>query len=119
MTQKDTWDPPVSQLTHISGFKKFGDLQIESNDPNQSKLTSQQSPTINISLNSYVDVNTINNFDLVLEDVDDHNQLYSEILIFNTKKLTDYIISKENRVLSIDNISSEFDTDIKIEKIVK
>jgi hypothetical protein len=115
--ENSKWDPPISQLTHISGFKKFGDMQIES-DPNSPTLTTSQSPLINVSLSSYVDASTINNFDLVLEDVDDHDNLYSEILIFNSKKLTDYVISKENRVLSIDDIASEFDTDLKIEKIL-
>jgi hypothetical protein len=63
-------------------------------------------------LTSYSQVNTISNFDLVIEeDIDESEGAYSEFIKFRTRKLSDYILSTQNRVLSIDDISTLFDTD--------
>ncbi len=110
------WQPIVSDLAHVSGYKQFGDLSIESDLPvgiaNTLSVKSDFSSLINVSLVSESDVSTISNFDLVIEeDIDDSEGLYSEFLKFGTKKLSDFLISKNNRVLSIDNISNLFDTD--------
>ena len=110
--QISDWESPVSDLVHVAGLKKFGDLVVESNDPTSYKPTSLDNSDINLAITSYVDANTINNFDLVLEDVEDHNNLYSETLKFKTQKLTDYLLCEKNRVLEIDDISLNFDTDI-------
>jgi len=112
------WDSPVSDLVHVTGLKKFGDLIVESEDLTGHQVTSNDNSNINISINSYVNANTINDFDLVLEDVDDNNNLYSEILTFKSTKLTDYSLSIKNRVLSIDDISSNFNNDSSLVTIV-
>jgi hypothetical protein len=110
------WNTIVSELAHISGYKQFGDLSVESELPVgigstltvKSKFNSQ----VNVVITSEVDVNTISNFDIVLEeDIDDSEGTYSEYLKFGTKKLSDYILSSNNRVLSIDDISNLFNTD--------
>lgn len=116
--QISQWESPVSDLTHIAGLKKFGDLQVESKDINPYEITSTDTSDINISLSSYVNINTINDIDLVLEDVDDHQNLYSEILKFRSLKLSDYLLCLNNRVLSIDDISNNFNTDESFVSIV-
>ena len=110
------WQPILSDLSHVSGYKQFGDLSVESQLPVSigSTLTvgSDQSSLISISLVSEQDVTSIQNFDLVIEeDIDESDGVYSEYLKFTTKKLSDYILSRNNRVLSIDDISNQFDTD--------
>ena len=105
------WNSIISDLSHVSGYKKFGDLIIESSSGINS-ITSSDSSIINLTLESYVDQNSISDFDLVLENVDDHSGAYSDIITFNSKILSDNILSLENRVLSIDDISNLFDTDL-------
>jgi|688.fasta_scaffold00896_49 hypothetical protein len=112
------WESPVSDLTHVAGLKKFGDLQVESKDSNPYQITTNDVSDINISLTSYVNINTINDIDLVLEDVDDHQNLYSEILKFRSLKLSDYLLCLNNRVLSIDDISNNFNTDESFVSII-
>ncbi len=112
------WESPVSDLTHIAGLKKFGDLQVESKDTNPYQVSSIDTSNINISLSSYVNINTINDIDLVLEDVDDNKNLYSEILKFKSLKLSDYLLCLNNRVLSIDDISNNFNSDPSFASII-
>jgi hypothetical protein len=110
------WDPIVSDLSHVSGYKKFGDLIIESKLPvgfgSTLSIKSDSDSQINITLNGYGNINTVSGFDLVSEeDVDDNNGDYSEYIKFKSKKLSNFLLSVENRVLSIDDISGLFDTD--------
>lgn len=111
------WDPAVSDLAHVLGSKKFSDLVVES-PSEQYQITSNNTSVVNISINSYIDVNTIHDFDLVLEDVDDHNDLYSEILSFRSQKLSDYLLCLNNRVLEIDDLSLNFESDLIIQKVI-
>lgn len=110
--QISEWYSIISDLSHVSGYKKFGDLIIESEPVGITTLKSESSSQINISLQSYGDINTINDFDLVKENVEDYYLYASDIITFDSKILTDYLLSKENRVLSIDDISNQFNTDI-------
>ena len=112
------WNSPVSDLCHITGFKKFSDLKIESKDITQYTINTDSYSPINVSIYTYSNINTINDFDLVSEDVEDHNNLYSEVLKFKNRKLTDYILSKENVVLSIDDIKGNFNEDAQYTEIV-
>jgi YHYH protein len=111
--QISTWEPVVSDLNHVSGYKKFGDMRIESvGVGNSLPISSTSSSAINIFLDGYADVNTISSFDLVSEeDVDGNDSSYSENLKFRSKKLSNFLLSNENRVLSIDDISGLFDND--------
>ena len=110
------WQKVVSDVSHVSGYKQFGDLSVESELPVSlgSTLTvkSDSSSIVNVAVVSESDVNKVSNFDLVIEeDIDDNNGEFSEFIKFGAKKISDYLLSSANRVLSIDNISSLFDTD--------
>jgi len=103
-----TWEEivtPVNSLLHMSGMKNFADMQIlEKSDFGIESIE----PTISL-VNMYISdnrVDTINNFDLVVDSgiIGDK----SKFLKFKNISLTDYILCKTNRVLKIDDISSEF-----------
>ena len=110
------WKSIVSDISHVSGYKQFSDLNIESNLPVSiaSTLTvrSDSTSSVSISLVNEADVTSISNYDLAIEeDIDDSEGTYSEFIKFGTKKLSDFLLSEANRVLSVDDISSLFDTD--------
>ena len=110
------WNSIVSDVTHVSGYQKFGDLVVESNLPvgiaSTLAIKSDSVSIINLSLSGYGNVNTVSGFDLVSEeDVDNNDGEYSEYLKFKSKKLSNFLLSKENRVLSVDDISDLFNTD--------
>ena len=95
---------PVNSLLHTSGLKNFSDTQIVKN------------VGIGITADQYADfvynfvdenrVDTINNFDLVIDVDTDGNS--SRFLKLKNRRLADYIECKTNRVLNIDDISSQF-----------
>jgi hypothetical protein len=103
-----TWEEivtPVNNLLHTSGTKNFADTQIEQNV--QSGIGTTES-TLSL-INMFVEdnrVDTINNFDLVV-DVDT-NDNKSKTIKFDNIRLSDYVLCKTNRVLKIDDISSQF-----------
>jgi hypothetical protein len=103
-----TWEEivtPVNNLLHTSGMKNFADMQILE----KSDFGVETTESVASILNMYVSenrVDTISNFDLVV-DVDTVADK-SKFLKFKNINLADYILCKTNRVLKIDDISSEF-----------
>jgi hypothetical protein len=106
-----TWEEivtPVNNLLHISGMKNFADTQILQSV--QSGIGTTESPLTLLNVfESDNRVDTINNLDLVI-DVDTLDSK-SKFIKFNNLSLTDYILCKTNRVLKIDDISSEFSSE--------
>jgi hypothetical protein len=114
----DTWNDVVSTLNHTSGFKKFADYQLESN------LSVENSNALTVNLPSdlssvevvsdiigVVNLNCVYDFDLVRENaLRIGNSVFSDEIIFSNKILTDYAESIGNRVLLIDDISSQFNS---------
>ena len=96
---------PVNSILHPSGLKNFADTTIAQN-------VGVGTTTVGVFANilyNIIDerrVDTINNFDLVV-DVDTINDT-SKFLKFKNRKFADYIECRTNRVLEIDDISSEF-----------
>ena len=113
--QIDKWDESVSALNHTAGFKKFSDLIVE-NDITQNNQsvglgTTQIGRVDSIALlDSVINMNTVPDFDLVTEKTlkVDENTVVSDEIVFKTKILQDYIESIGNRVLSIDDVSGDF-----------
>jgi hypothetical protein len=109
----DRWNNPVSSLNHTVGFKKFSNLIIESDLNNVGFATNQNlgdfSSIVNIS--EVVGLNCFYDFDLVTENnFLIGNELKSNEIIFNSKIIQDYIESIGNRVLEIDDISKDFNS---------
>ena len=114
----DKWDEPVQSLNHTAGFKKFGNLLIEDN-PTIGILTSQDrgdfSATVDII--NVTDVDCFTDWDLASENykyID--TDLFSDEIIFGSKIIQNYFESVTNRVLSIDDISSQFNSDERIDQ---
>jgi hypothetical protein len=109
----NVWDNPVSSLNHTAGFKKFGNLIIESRADNIGISTNQnQGDFVGIAdLSRVIDLNCVYDFDLALENnllIDD--TIKSNEILFNSKIIQDYIESISNRVLMIDDISNQFNS---------
>ena len=114
----DTWNDVVSTLNHTLGFKKFADYQLESSLP-QSNTNSMvvglstylTSVEVINDIVSVVDLNCVYDFDLVSENsLNIGSSTFSDEILFSSRILTDYFESVGNRVLSIDDISSQFNS---------
>ena len=108
-SQKDlnTWDNPVSSLNHTAGFKKFGNLIVESKQSNIGILTDQNQGDFSgtADLSRFIDLNCVYDFDLARENnliIDD--TITSNEILFDSRIIQDYIESIGNRVLVIDDI---------------
>ena len=115
----NTWDNAVSTLNHTAGFKKFGNLVIESNQTNTGISTNQnQGDFIGISdLSSLVSLNCVYDFDLVKENnLTIDGLINSDEISFNSAVIQDYIESIGNRVLMLDDVSDQFNSNPRATK---
>jgi hypothetical protein len=116
----DKWNDAVSTLNHTTGFKKFSDYQLETpatfvevnsnsllvNVPSDLTFIDIISDIVNV-----VNLNCVYDFDLVKENSRQiGSQIFSDEIIFSNRILTDYAESVGNRVLSIDDISPQFNS---------
>lgn len=111
----DTWNNAVGSLNHTAGFKKFSDLQV---------VSEGSAPVVAIDSNieTVVDVigkgelNCFYDYDNVTEtDFYVNGLQFSNEIIFENRILSDYFQSVGNRVLSIDDISSQFNSNERAE----
>jgi hypothetical protein len=114
-TSKDlnVWDGPVSALNHTVGFKKFGNLLIESKQSNTGITTDQNGGDFTgiSDLSSFVSLNCVYDFDLASENnINIDGEIKSNEIRFNSSIIQDYIESVGNRVLMIDDISTQFNS---------
>jgi len=101
----DTLSTPVNRLVHPSGMKNFADTQIQKSISVGIKTTKNETlEIVNIIGENRID--EINIFDLS-QDVDVLNNTSKFVNLLN-KKLSSYINCTSNRVISIDDISSQF-----------
>ena len=112
LVPQDKWDNTVSNLSHISGFARFGDLTIESQDPDA--VITRTEPAnfeLVIDIDSSANVNLFSDFDYVSEiTVKIQNLDVSRDIIFANRIITDYYQSIGNRVLEIDDFSDIFNS---------
>lgn len=111
----EKWSEIVDSTTHTVGFKKFGDLSVESDAIGISGIsTTQDQGSYNAisDLNTVIDLECKYDFDLGIESnvFNLNGQLSSDEIAFNSTKLQDHSQSIGNRVLTIDDISSQFNT---------
>jgi hypothetical protein len=108
----DNWDDNVDALTHTVGFKKFGDLQVESEVVGYSSTDAVLESTANIlvDLIQEKDFDCYENYDFAGEVIKSfNNKQFSDQIYFDSLRLLDYTEFVSNRVLNIDDISSLFD----------
>ena len=125
------WDDAVSSLNHTAGFLKFSDLIIESTDerPNAGVFTDDAS-TISLTVDILpvpvyggfgnglgagtgggISLNCFPAFDLVTENSKvASGTVYSDRIFLENRVLTDFFESFGNRVLTIDDISEQFNS---------
>jgi hypothetical protein len=108
----EKWNDKVDLLTHTSGFKKFSDLQVISEPVGFG--TTENIALADISLLIDIiqekDFDCYENFAFADEFTKSfNNSLVSNEIYFDYLKLLDYTEFKTNRVLKIDDISSQFD----------
>jgi len=114
----ESWNDIVSSLLHSAGFKKFSDLQVESQVvaadeealiPNPISAT-----TIEIDLISEVDLECTNNYDLATENfLGSATARFSDEISLKTRIISDFSESITNRVLTIDDISYLFNSNAR------
>ena len=113
------WDDVVSTLNHTAGFKKFSNMQIETEPSNNLIVGSATTQSYHEAIVDFVgngDLNCVYNYDLASENSKIGKLQGSELtsisdeVVFNSKILTDYSESIGNRVLSIDDVSSQFNS---------
>ena len=106
----ETWNDIVSSMNHTIGFKKFSDLQIESRDEEfRSTEISSSDIELFIDLISEVETYCRYDFDYVSEiSKFISGSFITDNILTNNVPIADYEESVGNRVLSIDDISSQF-----------
>ena len=102
----DDFISPVNNLVHISGFKNFADTEVFSLSDAGENFLGKSNESIVYDIIEENRVDTINNIDFVT-DINILNDS-SKFLRFQTIKLADYIEVRTNRVLKIDDVSSQF-----------
>jgi len=107
----ETWDTSVDELNHPVGFKKFADLQIKSSsDAVGVGSTVDTESSVVVELDSSLNVHCKSDFDLAKENNIFINNYASNQIIFESTILEDYLESVGNRVLMIDDLSPEFNS---------
>ena len=112
----NTWEDVVGTLNHTAGFKKFSDFQVETTPTIADSLsvglsTNLSSVEIVADLISVMDLDCVFNLDRVRENFKTVSSgVISDKIFFESATLIDYIESVGNRVLSIDDVSGEFNS---------
>jgi hypothetical protein len=110
----DTWNEVVGSLNHTLGFKKFSDYQLESLPRNSGSVglsTDIGYFEVISDLVGFGNLNCVYDFDNVRENsININGKTVSDEIIFANRILTDYEESVGNRVLSIDDLSSQFNS---------
>jgi len=99
-----TWKNTVDSLDHVAGFKNFCNLGIGSTA--QHTLSSDADLALEVDIDQEASVHEKFYYDMGTEDTDDPN--LSKLISFNSKIITNYNESRTNKVLIVDDISSQF-----------
>jgi len=97
---------PVNRLLHTTGLKNFSDTGITTTTNVSVKTPLDAGSVALIDVIGEKRVDTVSNFDFAI-DIDAEGSK-SRFVKFQTKRLSDYINNDSNRVLAIDDISSQF-----------
>ena len=112
----DIWRESVRSIIHPSGFKEFSDLQLYTKPTNVGTYKSTTlKPVVADKVSSFL-VNLDNevsfyekdNFSLVYEEDALDNGSVERVYLSGGVPLRNYILNKTNKVLAIDDISSNF-----------
>ena len=109
----ETWNDVVSSTNHTLGYKKFADYQLETIASVSVGLSTDQTVVDQvIDAVGIADLNCVYDFDLVSENfLNVGSRVLSTEIRFASRVLQDFLESVGNRVLSIDDISTLFNSD--------
>jgi len=110
----EKWDDKVDALTHTVGFKKFSDLQVESEvvsiNPEDNLQVLSSDTDVLIDIIQEKDFDCYEDYAIAKESTGSFkSSLTSNQINFDTLRLLDYTEFVSNRVLKIDDISQYFD----------
>ena len=107
---EDTWGDDVKSLSHVSGFARFSDLEIESKDPDAVITRTNPADFMLVAeMFSKKSVFEYPDFDDVSEvTIDVAGEIISRDVLFANRPITDYYQSIGNRALKITDFSSTF-----------
>ena len=107
---EDTWGDDVKALSHVSGFARFSDLEIESKDPDAVITRTNPADFMLVAeMSSKKSVWEYPDFDDVSEiTIDVAGEVISRDILFANRPITDYYQSIGNRALKITDFSSTF-----------
>ena len=106
----DTWGDDVKALSHVAGFSRWSDLEVESKDPN-AVITRTEPANFELvaEMESIKSVFEYPDFDDVSEiTVDINGEIVSKDVLFANRPITDYYQSIGNRALNITDFSDTF-----------
>ena len=116
-----TWKESVKSIVHPSGFKEFSNYNIETQptlaevNSGIAKSTSMKvtlantAPTLSVNIDSEMSFFDKTNFGLVYEDEPLADGSVKKVFFPEGVELQPYIINRTNKVLAVDDISSQFD----------
>jgi hypothetical protein len=105
----NVWKEPVRALIHPSGFKEFSDLSIESSSNATMKVGTASSLDLLVNIDNVQSLYKRNNFGMVTEDEQFEDGSIERVIFEEGVVLRPYILSKSNKVVNLDDISSQFD----------
>lgn len=105
----NVWKEPVKSLIHPSGFKEFSDLVIKSQSSATMKVGTASSLDFIVNIDNVKSLYTRSNFAMVTEDDQFEDGSIERVLFEEGIALRPYLLSKTNKVIQIDDISSQFD----------
>ena len=109
----ETWNDVVSSTNHTLGYKKFADYQLESVISVSVGISTDQTVVDQvIDAVGFADLNCVYDFDVVSENfLNVGDKVLSTEIRFASRILQDFLESVGNRVLLIDDLSSQFNSD--------
>ena len=115
-----TWKESVKSIIHPSGFKEFSDLDIITmpsigpvnlgiaKSTNMKVSIASSETTLLVNMDSFDSLYTKHNFSMVYEEDVLDDKSVERIYFPEGIELMNFILNKTNKVLSIDDISSQF-----------
>tara|TARA_B100001094_G_scaffold231341_1_gene226124 strand:+ start:10610 stop:23908 length:13299 start_codon:yes stop_codon:yes gene_type:complete len=112
---ENIWEEEVERLNHLVGWKRFSNYQLESQDLAYSGISTSQNGGDFVSIADFsrvVNTNCVFDFDITVDEtLLIGSKRFSTGMVFNSRELQDFNKSIGNRVLVIDDISDDFNSD--------
>ena len=112
---ENIWEEEVERLNHLVGWKRFSNYQLESRDLSFTGISTSQDGGDFVSIADFsrvVNTNCVFDFDITVDEtLIIGSKRFSTGIVFNSRELQDFNKSVGNRVLVIDDISDDFNSD--------